>query len=812
MVVDGRQGSLDAALANKATQQTRIASALPAQKASAEAALAQAQVELDKTLVTAGVDGMVQQFTLRPGDVVNPIIRTGGILVPDASREGLIAGFGQIEAQVMKVGMIAEATCIARPFTILPMVVSEVQTVIAAGQIRPTDQLIDVQSMAQPGTITVFLEPLYAGRADRRAAGQQLHRQRLHQQPRRARGPEHRHRPVALPARRRHRRSGACDDPQDAGDAAAGADPRARRPLIAPIAPSRHWLAPGLRGYRWEWLRGDIPAGLAVAAVNLPIAIAYPAIAGLPPETGIYASIAPLVAYALLGPSQKLIVGPDAATMTVLAAVLAAVTATAAGADRVAVAALLALAVGALCLLARALRLGVLASFLSRPILTGFFIGISLSILVGQIGRFTGVQIEADGLIRPFVELARKAGSIHWPSVALAFAMLAVLQGVKAARFPVPGPLVVVVLAVLLSAAFDFRGHGIAVVGDIPTRLPSFAIPSPGGLPLDTVLLGACAIFAVAFSSGIVTARSFGAREGTEVEPDRELIGFGAANLAAGCFGGFPVTAASSRTAVNIAAGGRSQLAAIVAAMALTATLVFLGSVLRILPVPALGAILVAAALGMIQVGALREIWRISRMEFAFALIAMWGPIGLGVLNGVVIAIGATLFYLLRKMMYPRYAMLGRIPGRGGFYKLHRNPEARPVPGLAICLIQGSLLFFNSDTMRARLRAFAADLPPDTRWLVLDAGAIVQVDSTAAAMLDELRAELAAQGIALGLADLHFDVRALLDRAGVTGRIGPDMIFNGLDGALRAFEATARGGQDHGEEPKSPAEAAVGRP
>jgi len=498
--------------------------------------------------------------------------------------------------------------------------------------------------------------------------------------------------------------------------------------------------------------------------------------------------------------------------MTVLAAVLAAVTATAAGADRVAVAALLALAVGALCLLARALRLGVLASFLSRPILTGFFIGISLSILVGQIGRFTGVQIEADGLIRPFVELARKAGSIHWPSVALAFAMLAVLQGVKAARFPVPGPLVVVVLAVLLSAAFDFRGHGIAVVGDIPTRLPSFAIPSPGGLPLDTVLLGACAIFAVAFSSGIVTARSFGAREGTEVEPDRELIGFGAANLAAGCFGGFPVTAASSRTAVNIAAGGRSQLAAIVAAMALTATLVFLGSVLRILPVPALGAILVAAALGMIQVGALREIWRISRMEFAFALIAMWGPIGLGVLNGVVIAIGATLFYLLRKMMYPRYAMLGRIPGRGGFYKLHRNPEARPVPGLAICLIQGSLLFFNSDTMRARLRAFAADLPPDTRWLVLDAGAIVQVDSTAAAMLDELRAELAAQGIALGLADLHFDVRALLDRAGVTGRIGPDMIFNGLDGALRAFEATARGGQDHGDEPKSPAEAAVGGP
>ena len=163
VVVDGRQGSLDAALANKATQQTRIASSLPAQKASAEAALAQAQVELDKTLVKAGVDGMVQQFTLRPGDVVNPIIRTGGNLIPDAHREGLVAGFNQIEAQVMKVGMIAEATCIGKPFAILPMVVSEVQQVIAAGQIRPTDQLVDVQQMAQPGTITVFLEPLFAG-------------------------------------------------------------------------------------------------------------------------------------------------------------------------------------------------------------------------------------------------------------------------------------------------------------------------------------------------------------------------------------------------------------------------------------------------------------------------------------------------------------------------------------------------------------------------------------------------------------------------------------------------------------------------
>ena len=235
VVVDGRQGALDAAIASKATQQARIDSALPAQKASAEAALAQAQVELDKTLVKAGVDGTVQQFTLRPGDVVNPIIRTGGILIPDAHRDGLVAGFNQIEAQVMKVGMIAEATCAARPFTILPMVVSEVQQVIAAGQIRPTDQLIDVQQMAVPGTITVFLEPLFAGEMIGVPPGSSCIANAYTNNHDALADPEHRHRAVGVPARRGHRRAGACDDHQDAGDDAAGADPRARRPLTAPF-------------------------------------------------------------------------------------------------------------------------------------------------------------------------------------------------------------------------------------------------------------------------------------------------------------------------------------------------------------------------------------------------------------------------------------------------------------------------------------------------------------------------------------------------------------------------------------------------
>ena len=502
-------------------------------------------------------------------------------------------------------------------------------------------------------------------------------------------------------------------------------------------------LAPSLRGYRAAWLRSDVSAGLAIAAVGLPSAIAYPAIAGLPPETGLYASIAPLVAYAIFGPSRQLIVGPDAATMTVLAGVLTAVLAATPGeTDRVGVAAVLALVVGALYLLARLLRLGVLATFLSRPILTGFFAGVSLSILIGQIGRMTGVKIEAEGLVAPLVELAHKAGSIHLPTLLLAAAMFVLLQVVRMTRFPVPGPVVVVVVSVLLSALFDFEGHGIAVVGDIPAGLPALTLPRLAGLPIDTILLGAAAIFLVSFGAGIVTARSFGAQAGYAVDPNRELTGFGAANLAAGLFGAFPVTASDSRTAVNLTVGGRSQAAGLVAAATLVATLLYLGPALRVLPIAALGAILAATALSLIDLAALRRIWRVSPMEFVFALIAMWGPISLGVLNGVVIAIGATLAYLLREMMFPHDAMLGLIPGRDGFYKLHRRPDARPVPGLALCLIQGSLLFFNADHVRARLSAIADDLPPDTRWFVLDASAIVQVDSTGAAMLARGRCRL----------------------------------------------------------------------
>jgi SulP family sulfate permease len=545
-------------------------------------------------------------------------------------------------------------------------------------------------------------------------------------------------------------------------------------------------------GYKRAWLQPDVMSGLSIAAVGLPSAIAYPAIAGLPPEMGLYSSILPLIAYALFGPSRQLVVGPDAGTMIVMAAVLASLGPLSAT-DNVAAAATIALGVGLLCFVARLLRLGFIASFLSRPILIGFMSGIALSILVGQINRLTGVPIESDGLIRPLLELAGKAALIHWPTLALGLGLFVLLRVLAATLPGIPGPLVAIAIATALSAAFDLQGHGVAIIGAIPGELPTPKIPVVTGVDIGDLVLGAAAILLVSFGSGIVTARSFAAKTGAPVDANKELVGFGAANLAAGLFGGIPVTASDSRTAINISMGGKTQLASVVAAVALAFAVAFLTGALQLIPKAALGAILASAAIGLIDIQALVRLWRTSRVEFLFALIGMSGAIGFGVLRGVIVAVGATLLYLLVKGAKPHDAALGRVPGHEGFYKLHRHPRAQPVPGLAIYLVQGSLLFFNVDYVKPRFEAFVATLPADTRWLILDAGPVAQIDTTAAAMLDDMYDLLAARGIAFGIAELHTEPRELLERAGTLARIGPRMLFDDLEEATAAFERTGGG-------------------
>lgn len=543
-----------------------------------------------------------------------------------------------------------------------------------------------------------------------------------------------------------------------------------------------------LRGYRPEWFRQDLMSGLAIAAVGLPSAIAYPALAGLPPEVGLYSSILAVLGYALLGSSRQLITGPDAGTVMMLGAVFLSLGLVTTG-DRIVVAAAIAAIVGVLCFAASFLRLGFIANFLSRPILTGFMTGISLSILVGQIGRFTGVKIEGDGLIRPLLEFAGKVGQIHWPSLMLGAGLFIMLRVLGAWLPSIPGPLVVVVLATALSAVFDFRGLGIRVVGDIPSGLPMPMLPIPHGVSLFELIPGAVAVLIVSFGAGIVTARSFGAKNKYPVDANRELLGFGAANVASGFFGGFPVTASDSRTAINDLMGGKTQLAGIVSAIALALAVLFLSKALAVLPTPALGAILASAAVSLIDLRTLRELWRISRIEFAFAMISIAGVITLGVLNGVVIAVGATLLYLLMKDLKPRDAMLGRIPGRDGSYKLHRHKEARQIPGLAIYLLQGNLLFYNVEYVKGRIEDIIDGLAAGTEWFIFDASAAAQIDSTAVVMLEDVHALAEERGLKFGFMELHSEPLELLKRSGVTAKVGSDMIFEDFEDAVAAFSA-----------------------
>ena len=546
-----------------------------------------------------------------------------------------------------------------------------------------------------------------------------------------------------------------------------------------------------LESYRSDWLKRDITAGLAIAAVALPIGVAYPAIAGLPPVVGLYASILPLVGYAIFGSSRQLVVGPDAATLAILAASLSQISMTGSAQQRVVTSAAFAIAVGVMCLLSGALRLGFIANFLSRPILTGYLCGISLILLTSQIDRLTTVHMEAKGLLRPLIELSGQLTQIHVPTLVFGAAILLLLRLLKWWSPRSPGPLVAVIIATFLSFLFNLEAAGISSVGKIPATLPSLTLRIPEGIELDDLLQNAFGILVVSFGSGIVTARSFGAKNRYRVNANRELIGFGAANIASGLFGGFPVSGADSRTAINDAVGGRTQVAGLVAAAALTFVLVALTDVMKYLPVGALGAIIASAAIDLFDAKELRRLWQTSHADFLFALIAMLGVIGLGVLRGVLIAIVAAGVYLLARVSRPSDALLGCIPGREGFYKLHREPRATAVPGLAIYLVQSSLVFFNIDYVRDRIRWIVDRLPHSTRWFILDAEAVTTIDSTAAAVLGEIKEELSRRNLRFGVANLHAQPRQLLARSGFLASIGAEMSFTHIEDAALAFRRTA---------------------
>ena len=419
-------------------------------------------------------------------------------------------------------------------------------------------------------------------------------------------------------------------------------------------------------------------AGLSVAAVALPVGLAYAAMMGVPPVAGLWAAIAGMLGYAVFGSSRTLIVGPDTATCTLIAATLTGMALTDPQ-DRLVAATGIALTVGVGCLIARVLRLGVLANLLSRPVLIGYMAGVAITLALSQLSGLTGVGLRNSGLIHPFLELSRRLPEIRIPTLGLGLGSCLLLIAVKRWRPNWPGPILLVVGACAASWAFDFPGMGIAVVGEVPAGLPALSLPVRLD-GVDDMLLGAAGVLVVSFSSGIVTARSFAARSGEHIDPNRELVGFGAANVAAGLFQGFVVTGADSRTAVGLVAGGSSPLVSISAAAALAVVVGLLSGPLFWLPQAVLSAILLLAAASLFDGHAFMRLARISRVELAFGVLAAVGVVGFGVLQGVAVSVGATLLYAMYVSGNPRDALLGRQPGESVLGKLHLNRRRSPCP------------------------------------------------------------------------------------------------------------------------------------
>lgn len=547
---------------------------------------------------------------------------------------------------------------------------------------------------------------------------------------------------------------------------------------------------PGLRQllqYRREWLPFDLVAGVSVAAVAIPTAIAYAQLIGFEPIVGLYASILPLVAYALFGTSRQLMVNPDAATCAVFAAAVVPL----AGRDHDALVALsvtLSVLTGLLCVAAGLLRLGFVADFLAKPILVGYLNGVAISIFLGQVGKVFGFPMQARGIVPRLIELVQKLPQTHWPTLGVALATLVIILASKRLSPRLPAPLLATVGAIVLVYGLDLERRGVTVVGALPAGLPGFRWPRLDPELLRPLLFGAAGVALMSFSSDMVTARSFATRNRYELDPDGELIALGACQIAAGVSQGFAVSGADSRTAVNDAMGGKSQVVGLVAAATMTAVLFFLTEPLRYLPVAALGAVLIVAAVGLFDAPELVRMWRVRRSEALLAVLTMFGVIWLDVLDGVLIAVGCALLLLIKRASRPPEAVLGRVPGMGGWHDVTDYPDARTEPGLVVYRFGASIVFFNAGYFKKRVIELA-ETHRDARWILLEGGPINHVDVTGADALEALIGELEGRGIRLGLANARRGVREMLQRAGVLERIGVDAVFPALDAAADALRA-----------------------
>jgi sulfate permease, SulP family len=550
-----------------------------------------------------------------------------------------------------------------------------------------------------------------------------------------------------------------------------------------------------LRGYRRSWLRGDLMAGITVAAYLIPQVMAYATVAGLQPAAGLWAALPALVIYAVLGSSRSLSMGPEATTALMTAIAIRPLAAGHPG-QYALLAASLALLVGLMGLGAWVLRLGFVADLLSRPVLVGYMAGVALIMIVGQLARVTGVPVTGQAVVAELRSFAHGIGHIQPTTVAVAAVVLVFLLLLQSRRPRAPGPLLAVLLATAAVAAFGLSRHGVAVVGPIPAGLPVPRLPDVHAHTLGMLLLPAFTVLIVGFSDDVLTARAF-AEPGEEIIANRELLALGVANAGSSLLRGFPVSSSASRTAIARATGNRTQVYSLATAASALLVLLFLRPLLSRFPVAALGAIVIYAALRLVDITAFRRLLAFRRAELGIAVAACLGVLAFNILYGVLVAIGLSVADLLVRVARPHDAVQGLVPGLAGMHNVDDYPAATTIPGLVVYRYDAPLCFANADHFRRRALAAAGRRDVPVRWFVLNVEANVEVDFTALEALDALREEITRQGAVFALARVKQDLLARLQAFGLAEKIGQDRLFPTLPTAVAAYRSWA--GQQDGE-------------
>jgi high affinity sulfate transporter 1 len=558
--------------------------------------------------------------------------------------------------------------------------------------------------------------------------------------------------------------------------------------MSAPAAGrTERWL-PGMRAlrtYQRPWLSSDLVAGAVLAAILVPQGMAYAELAGLPAVTGLYTTIACLVGYAVFGPSRVLVLGPDSSiSPLILAAITPLLVAGGDPATAIALAGMLAVLVGLIEIGLGVGKLGFVADLLSKEVQVGYMNGLGVTIIVGQLPKLFGFSTHGDSFVAELRAFVDHLDQTHTTTLLVGFGVLAVLLGLPRITTRLPAVLVAVVGVTAASAIFSLAGHGVATVGALPRGVPTPAIPWTKASDVVPLLIAGLGITLVSLTDTIATATSFAARRGEEVEPNQEMIGMGAANVAAGLLQGFAVSTSGSRTAVAEQSGAKSQMTGVVGAALVALLLLFLNSLLRDLPQTALAAVVIVAALSLMDLGILRRYMQVRPSTLAVSLVATAGVMLLGVLQGIVVAVTLAILLFFRRNWWPHGAVLGSLDGLEGWHDLASYPDASELPGIVVYRWEAPLFFANAGSFRQQIRHLARERKP--RWIVIQCEAITDIDVTAAEMLEQLDNELNGTGIHMAFAEMRSRLQDLTLRYGLLETLDRDHFYPTLEAALDA--------------------------